>query len=272
MELDITASIVTYKNDLELLNGAIQSFLDTDLKCKLYILDNSPTNLISTMCKDRRIEYIFNNSNKGFGYAHNIILRERSKLGRYHIILNPDISYEKNVVEKLFDFLNENDEIGLVMPKILYPNGKIQYLAKLLPTPVEWIGRFFMPSKKWKNKRNYKFELQFTGYDKIMDVPYLSGCFMFIRSSVLSEIGVFDEGIFMYGEDTDLTRRIHLKYRTVFYPHVHVYHEFHKESHKNLRLFWIHVKAAIYYFNKWGWIFDNERKQINKKVLRELKY
>ena len=91
---------------------------------------------------------------------------------------------------------------------------------------------------------------------------------MFLRKSVIQELGVFDEGIFMYGEDTDLSRRIYVKYRNIFYPNVIVFHEFAKGSHKSFRLFWIHVKAAVYYFNKWGWFVDKERKSINDKVKR----
>lgn len=65
--------------------------------------------------------------------------------------------------------------------------------------------------KSLKYKLNNRFEMRFSGYDKEMNVPYLSGCYMFLRTSVVEEIGVFDEGIFMYGEDTDLNRRIYQK-------------------------------------------------------------
>lgn len=102
-----------------------------------------------------------------------------------------------------------------------------------------------------------------------MDVPYLSGCFMFLRREVIREIGVFDEGIFMYGEDTDLNRRIFQHYRTVYFPEITIIHDFEKGSHKNLRLFWIHVKAAVYYLNKWGWFFDKERRKINQAIKKK---
>jgi GT2 family glycosyltransferase len=90
---------------------------------------------------------------------------------------------------------------------------------------------------------------------------------MFFKVDVLKEIGLFDEGIFMYGEDTDITRRIHQRYLTIFYPDVQIVHRHKKESYKSNRLLWIHIKAAIYYFNKWGWIWDKERKSINKKII-----
>lgn len=64
--------------------------------------------------------------------------------------------------------------------------------------------------EKYNRNRNYKYELIFSGYDKIMWVPSLSGCFMFMRVDVLRKIGGFDERFFMYAEDLDLSRRIGL--------------------------------------------------------------
>lgn len=113
--------------------------------------------------------------------------------------------------------------------------------------------------------------MRFSGYDKIMEVPYLSGCFMFLRKETIEKVGVFDEGIFMYGEETDLNRRIGKFYKTVFYPEVEIIHDFAKGSHKEWRLFKIHVRAAIYYFNKWGWFFDKDRRIVNKEITSKLK-
>jgi hypothetical protein len=168
--------------------------------------------------------------------------------------------------------MDSNTDVGLLTPKVLYPDGQIQYLCKLLPTPLNWISRFLIPVKKLNERLNNRFELRFSGYNQIMDIPYISGCFMLIRSSVIQKVGGFDEGIFMYGEDTDLSRRIHKYYRTIFYPEVNIYHRFHKGSHHNLRLTIIHIKAAIYYFNKWGWFFDSERRQINNSILQNVEY
>lgn len=264
--MKISGTIVTYKNSHPVLQEAINSFLNTDLDIRLYIVDNSPTDELKILCNDPRIEYIFMNSNNGFGAGHNILMRKSSKMGKYHLVLNPDIRFEKGSLEKLYEYMENNSDIGNLMPKIIYPNGNLQYLCKLLPTPIDWILRVFFPFKFIKNKIDYNFEMHFADYEKEMNVPYLSGCFMFLRSSVIEEIGVFDEGIFMYGEDTDLNRRIFKKYRTMYYPEVTVIHNFEKGSHKNFRLLCIHVKAAIYYLNKWGWFFDKERTIINKKT------
>lgn len=89
-------------------------------------------------------------------------------------------------------YMEANEDVGQIMPKVFYPDGRLQYLCKMVPTPMDLIFKRFLPGRLTR-KRLRKFQLQFTGYDKPMNVPYLSGCFMFFRMSALQEIGLFDE-------------------------------------------------------------------------------
>lgn len=265
--MDLSITIVTYKHSYLDLKPTIDSVLSSNLDLKVYIVDNSPEpTLQKELPKDNHIEYIFMNANNGFGAGHNTIMRNPSLMGKYHLVLNPDVYFKGEVLDILYQYMERNSDVGNVMPKVVYPNGELQYLCKLLPTPLDWIGRMFIPFKSLKNRINNNFEMRFADFNKEMNVPYLSGCFMFLRKSVIEEIGLFDEGIFMYGEDTDINRRIYQKYRTMYYPHAVIRHAHEKGSHKNWRLFKIHVKAAIYYLNKWGWFFDKERKAINRQT------
>jgi GT2 family glycosyltransferase len=270
----ISASIVLYNDSKKQLIKVINSFLNTNLEVRLYLIDNSLNDDLKELKNiDKRIEYIFNNENLGYGAGHNIAMRKSIKENiPYHIVLNPDIYFDNGVLEELYDYMEENKDTGSIIPQVLYPNGEIQYLTKLLPNPIDLIFRRFIPLENWKEKRNEKFELKFTDYKDINNIPSLSGCFMFLRTSVLKELGLFDENIFMYLEDTDLNRRIHSKYKTIFYPKVNIIHEYAKESYVNKKLLVYHIKSAIYYFNKWGWIFDKERDDINSKCLKELNY
>jgi GT2 family glycosyltransferase len=262
----INASIVLYHNKKEQLIKVINSFLNTGLKVKLYLVDNSSNDELKELDKmDSRIEYIFNNANLGYGAGHNIAIRKSIEDGEvYHLVLNPDIYFESGVLEELFDYMENHQDVGNIIPQVRYPDGEIQHLCKLLPTPTDLILRRFIPSRSWKEKRNEQYELRWTGYDKVMNVPSLSGCFMFLRVATLKDVGLFDENIFMYLEDTDLNRRIHSKYKTIFYPKVEIVHEYAKESYVNKKLLMFHMKSAIYYFSKWGWVFDMERDEINK--------
>lgn len=271
--IQINASIVLYNTNREQLIRAISSFLNTTLNVKLYLIDNSSNDKLKDLAElDPRIEYIFNNKNLGYGSAHNIGIRKSIQEGvPYHVVLNPDIYFETGVIEALYDYMEKHPDVGNVMPKVIYPNGSIQYLCKLLPSPIDLFVRRFIPFKNIKEKLNYQFELRWTGYNKEMNIPFLSGCFMFLRIDALKDVGLFDERFFMYGEDTDLNRRIHKKYKTIFYPHVSIIHDHARDSYRNFKMLLIHMINMTKYFNKWGWFFDNERKKINKETLINLK-
>jgi len=73
----------------------------------------------------------------------------------------------------------------------------------------------------------------------------------------------------MYFEDWDISRRVHQKFKTVYFPKVSVYHGYESGANKNKRLFKIFIKSAKSYFNKWGWAFDSDRRKINKTTLSQ---
>jgi GT2 family glycosyltransferase len=261
----VNASIVLYKSNFEEIEKLVQSLRKVELIDTIYLIDNSPT--LSTDYNQLAAIYIFNNKNMGYGAAHNIAMRKSIEQNtEYHLVINPDIIIEPEIISKIAAFMNNNTIIGHLMPKIFYPDGQIQYLCKLIPTPFDLIFRRFLPAK-CTEKRTHTFEMRASGYNKIMNVPYLSGCFMFLRVKALKEVGLFDERFFMYPEDIDLTRRIHSKYQTVFYPEVSVIHNHAQDSYKNYRMLWIHISNMVKYFNKWGWIFDSERRKVNNEYM-----
>ena len=102
-----------------------------------------------------------------------------------------------------------------------------------------------------------------------MFVPYLSGCFMLLRQSILHEVGGFDERFFMYGEDIDLSRRMAQKSDNMFFPDVSVTHAYGAASYKSLKMLYIHAMNVSRYFNKWGWLADRERDAMNRSTLRQ---
>ena len=261
----LTCSIVLYKHAPVFVQPLISSIMACTKVSRLYLVDNSPTNALNILANDERIDYIFNNANMGYGAAHNIAMRKAVTFARYHIVINPDIAFKPGTIENILSYMEQHADVGHIMPKLIYPNGNIQYACKLLPAPADLIFRRFLPGALIK-KRMYRFEMRGSSYNKITQVPYLSGSFMFLRLEAVSKAGFFDERFFMYPEDIDLTRRIHRLYKTIFYPYVEVVHRHERASYKNAKLFLIHLINIIKYFNKWGWVFDSERKAVNKKT------
>lgn len=266
-----TASIVTFHTK----HSDLKRLIDCVVKCnidKLYIIDNSSNDsLREYVSTNSRIHYI-HSLNHGYGSGHNIAINNAIEEGsKYHIILNPDVYWFDNVVDELKKYMDEHVECGLVMPKVLYPNGSIQYLCKLVPTPEDLILRRFIHIKSWQKKHDFSYEMQWTGYDKIMEVPILSGCFMMLRCDVIKKVGGFDERYFMYAEDVDLCRRIGEVSTTIYYPLVTIFHEYAKGSYGNKKMLRMHMTSVIKYFNKWGWFFDKKRKKRNMHCISQIK-
>lgn len=273
MNFDLTASIVLYKNTDEV-KKTILSVLRSSLNSKLFLIDNSPQSSLKHQLKEflctSNVEYIFNNKNLGYGKAHNIALKKSISQSLYHLVLNPDVEFENDVLEKIFHFMQAHHDVGQLLPKVFYENGNIQKLCHLLPRPVHLISRRFFKNTKWAKKLDYEYELNGFQYNQCLNIPNLSGCFMFLRCNVLKQSGLFDERYFMYMEDVDLCRRIHAISKTVFFPDVSIIHGFEKESYNNPLLLKHHLQSAIKYFNKWGWIFDKQRDIFNKKLMRNI--
>jgi len=263
----LTGAIVTYNNNEDDLSKAINSFLDSNLKVKLYIYDNSPINKIKLLCNDERIEYIFSESNIGFGAGHNKIIEKVKEDSNYHLVLNPDVKFDGSIFEELLDYMEKNGKVGLIMPKILNSDGSIQYLPKLIPSPLSIIKRKLAVSSKLRKTFLNKYELRKWDVETPVFVPIISGCFSLFRTSVFEEIKGYDENFFMYFEDFDISRRISRNWDTIYYPYVSIIHNYERGASKSKKLFKIFIGSCFYYFNKWGWLFDPERKRLNKRTL-----
>ena len=239
----------------------------------VYLVDNSETEADKEtlqLLSNDRVRYVFTGENVGYGRGHNIALRESIYDGiKYHLVLNSDILLKAEDIDTLCAFMETQPLVGQLMPRVVYPNGEIQYLCKLLPTPLDVFGRRFLP-KRWTAKRNARYELRGSGYDRPMNVPYLSGCFMLLRTEAALKARLFDERYFMYPEDIDLTRTIHRDRLTLYYPAVTIVHNHKKGSYHSMRLLWIHIVNMCRYFNKWGWFYDKERTAFNRQILNEL--
>lgn len=266
-QYDVTGSIVAYKSDPAELEQALHSFLNSTLRVKMLVVDNSPTETLGAVCRRLKAEYLYTGENYGFGTGHNIAIR-RIATAKYHLVLNADVRFEPEVLAELVEFMELNESVGLVMPRVSYPDGSPQKLCKRLPAPFDMLARRTFPAalKRLCRSRMGSFELSNIDTDVVLSVPYLSGCFMLLRKKALLECGMFDERFFLYFEDIDLTRRIHERYETVYYPHTMITHRHDRGCYKSLRLLACGIWSAVLYFNKWGWLWDEQRDLANSVI------
>ena len=123
------------------------------------------------------------------------------KIGQKIIVkgsLGRSKEFEKEgTIEKLYRYMEEHEKIGQIGPKIKDIKGEISYSCRLLPTPFNLILRRFLPFRKLLENMDYEYEMRWYKYDRPMEVPILSGCFIFTKTEVFKNIGKFDERFFM---------------------------------------------------------------------------
>ncbi len=267
---DLTVSVIVFQTKLpEIESLLIRLSAERSIK-RWVVVDNGSSDETRDAVREMGGIYVRPGKNLGFGRGHNLALKQLAGVDApYHLILNSDIMFDLDALDKLADVMESHPDVGLVMPKVLYPDGSHQYLCKLLPAPIDLVLRRFLPGpwKRLAQRRIAWFELRMLDYDAPAYVPSLSGCFMFTRRSVLEVVGGFDERFFLYMEDVDLCRRMLGISRLLYWPGVTVEHVHQMGSYRSRKLLFLHVRSAIQYFNKWGWIRDSRRKQINRATL-----
>ncbi|MGB0891023.1 MAG: glycosyltransferase [Flavobacteriaceae bacterium] len=252
-QITLTGSIVLFKENLADLDKTINCFLNIELPKKLYLIDNTSTKFYEYVFVHKDIEYIAVENNIGFGSAHNKVIKEITNKSKFHLILNPDVSFKPNVVPNLIDKLDIEKSVSMIAPKVVFPNGEHQFSCRRYPTSLELIIRrtnFLKPIfKNIVDKGEYK--------DKDLSKPfnpeYITGCFQLYKTKDLIKIKGFDERYFLYMEDVDICKKIDMTNKEkLYYPEEKITHILKQGSSKSFKLFFRHLISAFKYYRKWG--------------------
>jgi GT2 family glycosyltransferase len=263
---DVVIVIVNYnmKEQLErCLSSLFLDISDSGLKIRVVVVDNSSTDGSLSMLTESfpQVDKVLLNENKGFGAAQNIGLKLLKS--KYFFVLNPDTYFFENemTVKKMFDCMEKETNIGMIGPKIIYPDGSLQLSCCRFPTVLHPLfTRMRIGSKKVKSYQKYLY-MKDVEHDQFMPVDWLIGAAMFIRSTALDKVGYFDERFWMYYEDSDLCRRFWEKNLPVYYfPDTKLEHVHNRGSAdepnvlkallKN-KLARVHVMSWLKYMWKW---------------------
>ena len=256
MKIDISIIIVNY-NTKEYLLNCINSILLSKYKGSLEIIivdNNSKDNSIELLDKTKeQITIIENNSNLGFSKAVNIGLKKSS--GNYVCLLNPDTIVPIDSLNKLFDYMEKNEDVSCVSPKIVNSDNTLQISCKRSLPKVKnsffkiiGIDRFFPNNKFFSN-----YNLLYLDENLSHQVDVISGACMFLRSKVIDVVGYFDESFFLYGEDIDYCHRMcDLDMKIMYFPDCKITH-FKGVSAENrpYQVISEFHESMIIYFNKY---------------------
>lgn len=250
MGIMVTGSIVTY-NNMSTIDETLKTLYEytKDINFKLYVVDNNSTDGTVEHIKENypQVEVVALKENIGFGAGHNKAVRMVDS--DYHVIINPDIVFIENSIKKMVDYLENNEDIGVLSPKICFPDGREQILGKKDPH-----FKYILASRLRGDEPGEllkKYAMLDCDLTKPTDIENASGCFMVFRTSILKKIGGFDERYFMYFEDADITRKARKYSRVVYYPEAVVSHVWNRDSKHNFKLLAIHIHSMLKYYWKW---------------------
>ncbi len=257
-EPDITVSIVNWNTREELLR-CIRSVLSQagSVRTEVIVVDNASDDSSAAGVQSEfgtNITLIANEKNVGFSAAHNQAIG--LSRGRYILLLNPDCTLlAPDVLRKMMDYMDENRGVGMLGPRIVNPDGSLQYSARHFPTMLAAGFRHTLLGKAFpKNRYVRRYMMTDWSHDETAEVDWLSGAALMVRRETFAHIGVLDERFFMYLEDVDWCKRAHIGgWRVVYYPLVSVAHRIGTASDQNaVPMIRQHHASMLRYFLKYN--------------------
>jgi len=192
-DLEVCVSLVLFGTAASEIEQAIEQALSSERRVHVVIIDNTVPAADLSRFRQDGVTCISVGANLGYGRAHNLALAASQGRCRYHLVMNTDLEFDTDVIGDLTEFMDAHPAAGLAMPRVVYPDGRLQRLCRLLPDPVSLLGRRFFSGTTWAKNRNHRYEFHGWNYDTVAEFPFLSGCFMFMRRATLDEVGLFDE-------------------------------------------------------------------------------
>jgi GT2 family glycosyltransferase len=238
--IDVHIVLVNYFMAPDIIR-AVESIL-SDLSGSSYtyaltVVDNSGNrdNLAALLKPFGTVRLIDAGQNIGFGRANTLgFVSERA---RYYLALNPDtnIPPRTKAIDRLISFMDKHPRVGCVGPKLVYPDGRLQYttprfdVRSILIKPLKHIKL----DQKYRFLRRYADRLVMKDFDheKTQPVDWVLGAAMMVRHEVTEQVGWFDPRYFMYFEDTDWCRSMwHHGWPVYYYPDVVIEHRYSRDS------------------------------------------
>ena len=260
----VSAIVLTYKKSstpdtINCVEVLLKQTISQDIE--IIVVDNHSADgsieaLRPLLAPGRPVQLIQTPKNLGYGKGNNFgAVRAR---GEFILIINPDNTLESDGLEKMITYLNENPDVGILGPKLIFPNGTIRDSFRTFPTPFDLIIKRTVLRLIFK-KRMSRYLQWDKDPNEVRDVDWLVGACLFMRRDFYEELGGFDKRFFLFFEDADICRRCwKLGKRVVYFPDTTAHDSeqrlsaggiFSLFTKKTTR---IHVASAIKYFFKWG--------------------
>jgi hypothetical protein len=193
---DVSVSIVN-TNSRDLLLACLESLGGSG--AEIVVLDNASEDGSVEAVRERfpGVRLIPQAYRAGFAANHNTVIHATS--ARYAYVLNEDTTADDWALDRLVAYLDANPRVAALGPKLVYPDGSRQDSAWRFPTPfVSALGLVTLG----------KAGVTQSGGEVPRSVDWVTGAALLLRREAVEEVGLFDEGFFLYSEEVDLQLRL----------------------------------------------------------------
>jgi GT2 family glycosyltransferase len=253
-DFDLSITICSW-NTIDDLRLCLQSLRDAkdEANFEVVVVDNASKDGSPDMVEAEfpEVRLLRQDVNLGFTGGHNLAVAERK--GTHAALLNSDTIVHSGAIRSLMAYWKDHPEAGIIGPKLLNPDGSLQFSCRRFPNPVAaafrstFLGRLFP-----NNSAASDYLMQDFDHDNPMEVDWISGAAFFIRKEVVDEVGLLDNSLFMYCEDTDLCKRAWDKgWKVVYVPDAVITHAIGRSTDRIANKMIVrHHRSMLRYYRK----------------------
>jgi hypothetical protein len=224
----------------------------TDYRLETIVVDNASHDGSVEMVRTEypHVRLIANVTNRGFTGGNNDGLHIAR--GRYVLLLNPDTEVIGNALATLVAYADSHPQVGALGPQVLNPDGSVQSSRRRFPTLATalfestWLQSL---APRGVLERYYALDLP---NDQPAEVDWVTGAALMVRREAMDQVGMMDEGFFMYSEELDWCKRIKAAgWQVAYMPSAQIIHHEGKSSEQVVPQRHIYFQTSkVRYFRK----------------------
>jgi hypothetical protein len=253
--MDLSAVVVSY-NSRDHLPGSLGALAASTAgtAAEIVVVDNDSRDGTPDLVRERfpAVSLIRNGAN--LGYARAVNQGIAATTGRHVLVLNPDCEMKPGALASLARFLDGAPKAAIAAPRILNPDGTLEFSARSFPGPLTFLfNRYSLLTRLFPhNPFSRGYLLTDWDHASVREVDWVSGACMLVRREAIATVGGMDEAFFMFNEDVDWCRRMKLAGHAVCYvPDAVVVHHIGASRRRVApRVILERHRGMIHYFHK----------------------
>ncbi len=203
LELSVTICSWNTQDDLRACLRSLEAVRD-EAAFEVIVVDNNSEDGSPDMV-EREFPWVClhrMSSNLGFTGGHNFALERRA--APHAFLLNSDATVHPGALRTLLEYARTHPEAGIVAPKLLNPDGSLQFSCRRFPNPLAALFRNTPLGKLFpKNRFTREYLMADFAHDEPKAVDWVSGAAFLVTQTVMEKVGLMDPDYFMFCEDVD---------------------------------------------------------------------